>query len=164
MDWVPDLFSGLSLVAVLVIGAVSVSVSNKARVATERSTRLASQDARLRRIEALLDVLIEMRDLFNRQMSLPGRTMDGWQPPYGSPEALERVALGRRVEVRLVLLEDQFASEARTRYLAGSQSVSVWSNGDIEGAIYEAKVLLRLMGEPGLDVERDMRFVPPPEE
>ena len=57
----------------------------------------------------------------------------------------------------------QFASDARTQYLAASQNVSVWPNGDLEGAIYEAKVLLRMMGEPGLDVETDQPAVPPPE-
>ena len=77
MDWVSDLLSGLSLVVVLLIGLRSLSVAERARIASETATRLATQDARLWRIEALIDVVIEMRELFNDQMSLPGRRPGG---------------------------------------------------------------------------------------
>ena len=76
--------SGLSLVAVIIIGWLSIRLGERAAkvaeestraseraagatersvVASERAALLASQDAKIRRIEALLDVVLEMRQL-----------------------------------------------------------------------------------------------------
>jgi hypothetical protein len=131
MDWVSDTLSRASLVVVLVIGIKSVRVADGARMATE-------QDGRMRRVEGLLDVLIEMRDVYNEQTSLPLRLKEGWQPSYNSPEWLARHALSRKLEVRLVLFAE-LDNNSRTSYISRNES---WSAADFETAIVESKMLL----------------------
>src|ERR1039458_6272706 len=104
--WVADLLSGLGLVAVVVIGWLTVRLGRRSTLASERSAeatlrsvkasesaalatqrsvavselaaRLADQDARCRRLEGALDVVLAMRELFNEQ----NETLGTGEPSY----------------------------------------------------------------------------------
>jgi hypothetical protein len=176
MDWagaVADGLSGLSLVAVVVFGTITVRFNKRATAATEGSllvtqkvgeaqertteatekvalateqsvaaselaARLAAQDARVRRAEALLDVLLQMRELFNEQMATHE---SGWMPEHSSPEALAQLALRRKLEARLVPFDAESARLKETNSFA--LSGNIWTNSILETAIEEAKAVLR---------------------
>lgn len=124
---------------------VSTAATLQAAEATERSVaaselaaRLAAQDARVRRIEALLDVLLEMRATFNDQVI----GQHGDEPRvrgYRTPEALERLALCRKLEVRLVPFEQEFAGTG----LPTLTTTYNWMSGGLEDAISQVKDLLK---------------------
>ena len=120
VDPLGDVLSGLSLAAVVVIGWRSIQLGARSAAAAEKSAQasvdaaeasvnaaeatmrsvtasehaafLASQDARLRRLEAVLDVILEMRELFNEQMVAHEMDVPPWVPPRHSPEELGRIA------------------------------------------------------------------------
>lgn len=152
MDALGDAFSGLSLIAVVVIGWRSVRLGARAAHAAEDSARasataateaartadLTTQDARLRRIEAVLDVVLEMREAFNDQMA--AHRDSPWVPPRHSPEELERSALCRKLEGRLVPFEHELDARRSVRSLALTYN---WGSGALEDAIEELKDLLR---------------------
>ena len=152
MHWLADILSGLSLIAVVIIGwktleyghrsteaseksadasVQAAQATERSVVASERAARLAEQDAELRRIESLLDVVLEMRALFNEQSAVTLLL-----PRQGSPEALARLALYRRFEVRLVPFEVKVKPDSNLLLL---KSQANWSSGILEGAITELK-------------------------
>jgi hypothetical protein len=169
------IISGLSLVAVVIIGYRSVKLgerstkasedsakaseaaaeateesaiaSRRAAEATERSVvasdlaaSLAAQDAQIRRIEAVLDVVLNMREIFNEQQFIrqPGHAPP--TPEIHSPEALARLALIRKLEARIVPFEDRFDTSTPTRILTNSY---LWSTIHLEGSIDELKKFLK---------------------
>lgn len=161
MDPLADGLSGASLVAVVIIGWRSIVLGGRAArsaeqsarssesagaatersaAATERAAVLAASDARYRRAEALLDVVLEMRDLFNRQNAIHGSVGSGWNLTNGSPEQLARLALMRSLEGRFVPFETELDSTSNTRILS---TTSLWMSGQLEGAIEEIKAILR---------------------
>jgi hypothetical protein len=125
----------------------SVSVSERAADATERSVAvsermvaLASLDAQYRRVEAVLDVVLEMRQVFNEQEYAHEGEVPPWVPAMHSPETLERLALGRKLEGRLVPLEEVLDARTNVRTLLGAH---FWGSGTLESAITEVKELLK---------------------
>ncbi len=85
-----------------------------------------------------MEVVLEMRDLFNQQHA-SHESM--WVPSYQSPEALQRLALMRVLETRLVLFDDRFGPSTNVAVLLQSFN---WSNHYLEGAIEEVKQELTL--------------------
>ena len=152
MHWLADILSGLSLIAVVIIGwktleyghrsteaseksadasVQAAQATERSVVASERAARLAEQDAEVRRIESLLDVVLEMRALFNEQNAVTQLL-----PSRGSLEALARIALIRRLEVRLVPFETKVKQDSNLHSL---KSQANWSSTNLEGAIAELK-------------------------
>ncbi len=107
--------------------------------ASEAAARLAAQDARIRRIEAALDVVLEMRALFNDQVK--AHEAEGpWGPAHGSTEALARLALSRRLKARLVPFEEdiQLGSDPYTLTTTFN-----WSSTKLESTITLLKVWIK---------------------
>ncbi|MHB1711219.1 MAG: hypothetical protein ACYCV7_07430 [Acidimicrobiales bacterium] len=113
----------------------SVSATEEAATASMRAAKLVEDDARRRRIEAALDVVVEMRALFNEQIEV------------GAPDLglLARLAMSRRLEARMAALE-RYDELAKTRSLV--IEARVWSNTLIEQAITELTCLLRSPAPP----------------
>ena len=152
MQWLADTLSGLSLLAVVIVGCKTLDLGRRSTeaseksatasvqaaratersvVASERAARLAEQDAEVRRIESLLDVVLEMRELFNEQIAVIQLF-----PRRGSPEALARLALCRRFEVRLVPFENKVKPDSNLYSLSIQSS---WTSDNLERAITELK-------------------------
>jgi len=173
------LLSGLSLVAVVIIGSKTLRLGQRSTEASERSAQasveaaaathrsveaseraaiaseeaahatersvfaseraavLAAQDARVRRLEAVMDVLLQMRALFNEQHSL---NPADWVPGINSPEALARLALQRALEARLVPFEDDLPLGVNVRTVP---TTWLWSSTLLEQAIAEIKELMK---------------------
>lgn len=155
--------SAASLVAVVLIGwrtivvthraaqatEASLAVSERAAAATERSTEASQQavqaatyanalmrhDARVRRIEAVLDVLVEMRRVWNEDHFR-------WQGKVnlrsGTEENRRRINLCVQLEARLSLLDPSELPKAR-----GIGREVNWESGTLEDAIDEAHELLK---------------------
>ena len=128
----------------------SATASVKAAEATERSVTaselaaaLAEQDAKIRRIEGVLDVVLEMREVFTAQVVTHEQDIPPWVPALHSPEMLIQTALRRKLEGRLVLFEEQLDSRTATRTLT---TPNLWSSGLLETAIDEVKALLKAAG------------------
>lgn len=181
VQWVADLLAGLSLVAVVVIGWLTLRLGRRSTEASERSAsaaaqaaeatewsatasdraaeasvqaaaatersvaasetaaRLAAQDAQVRRIEAALDVVLEMRALFNDQVK--AHESEGtWVPAYGSAEALARLALSRQLEARLVPFESEIQLGSDPSTLTTSFN---WSSTNLEATITLLKEWIR---------------------
>ncbi len=161
MKWLPDIFSVLSLMAVIAIGyktlqlgqrsakasEASAEASIQAAQATERSViasekaaRLAAHDAQVRRIMSVLDVVLEMRELFNEQVSpivnKPVGPISRQTVQLTSPEKLSRLALSRKLKVRLVPFENKVQESSPLRSLVEGL---FWNTNDLEGAITELK-------------------------
>ena len=166
-DEVPSLLASVSLavsvaslVIVMVIGRKTIRIGEEAvkaereslesaersREVAEASVRQATADAEGRRVERLLDVLIDMRETFNRQEASTGGLglidIRTWPP---SPQEQERLALCRRLEARLPPIEEYFDDKSMVRYLSRSTS---WTSAQLETAILEAKALLRRISKP----------------
>ena len=152
MHWLADILSGLSLIGVVIIGwktleygrrsteaseksadasVQAAQATERSVVASERAARLAEQDAEVRRVESLLDVVLEMRSLFNEQSAATFLI-----PRQGSPEALARLALCRRLEARLVPFEEKVKPDSNLHALNIQAN---WSSTNLEGAIAELK-------------------------
>jgi len=95
---------------------LAAAATERSVAASERAAALAQQDAIYRRVEAVLDVVLAMRDLFNEQRVSHG-TGSPWVPEQNSPEALNRLALMRKLEGRLVPFDDLFDSTTACRLL-----------------------------------------------
>ena len=162
MNLASFLVSLAALLAVVVIGVralgqgersarsseQSAAASVRSAVASERAARIAEGDALLRRLEGLMDVVLQMRELFNDQVSVHD-TM--WVPGYGAPETLARTALMRLLEGRLVLFPERFGAQSSVAVLT---TTHLWSSTYLEGAIEEIKAALREAGAlPGLQSE-----------
>ncbi|KJF18057.1 hypothetical protein [Acidithrix ferrooxidans] len=95
-----------------------------------------------RLLQALLDVTLEMRQLFNDQQFSHTDDVSPWVPALSihSTENLARLVLCRQLEGRLVPFEDELAIGTFARTLATTQD---WSSTYLEGAIEEVKALLR---------------------
>ena len=108
--------------------------------ASQRAARLGAQDARVRHIEAALDVALEIRPVFSDQVAAHARGGAPWVPGYHSFEALMRLALARRLEARLMATGDSLKP--------GSPSFSMitstynWSSGTLEGVINHLSKML----------------------
>lgn len=171
---IADILTGLSLAAVVVIGYVSIRLGRRSTVASERAARaseesaqasvkasdateravaasekaaaLAARDARIRGLESLLEIVLEMRERFNDYYNATGSTT----PDLGSPERLARIALGRKLEARLTPFEDEFptagsppsaiATEKAIRTLRESMN---WSNTLLENVIFDIQDRIR---------------------
>ncbi len=124
----------------LIASRSAAAATERSVVAAERAAALAAQDARLRRLEAALEVILEMREVFNDQ-EMP-HLHDGapWTPARYSPEELQRFACSRQLEGRLVPFEDIFDARTSARTLTTTTN---WSNGLLENAIAELKDAMR---------------------
>lgn len=118
----------------------AAEATERSVAASERAAALAAQDARVRRIESVLDTVLEMRELFNEQQAVHKNDGTPWTPGWGSPEALARLALCRRLEGRLVLFADELGARTSVRTLT---TIENWGSGDLEMAITEVQELLK---------------------
>jgi hypothetical protein len=119
--------------------SLAAAATERSVAASERAAALAEQDAIYRRLEALLDVVLAMRELFNEQHA--SQVLGSpWVPAYNSPEALARLALMRKLEGRLVPFDERFDSNSACRILTTSY---LWSSTHLEQAIEALKQLLR---------------------
>ena len=147
--------SSLSLLTVLVIGLRSIRLGERSATAAERSATASVKAAEATqrsvtasRIDAALEVVLAMREMFNVQKrangylaGLPYET--GWVPAVGTPEATDRTALCHRLEARLVLLEDQLGSNSNAWALT---TTYLWNSTQLDRAVDEAKALLKATG------------------
>jgi len=112
----------------------TAEASAQAAVATERSVvaselaaALAAKDARVPRIEAALDVVLEMRETSTGQL----RTHPvEWPPVFHSPESIARVDLCRRRSVRLVSFAAECGMDSYVRKL--STAGTTWVSGELD--------------------------------
>lgn len=153
--------SALSLIAVILIGRrqlrlgaeqlrlartstrasqESAAASARAGAAAVQAAAKVEQDAVVRRLEAVLEVVIEMRALWNKQTFSAGATGSGLV--RGSPESLARLRLTRQLESRLVVVEEFSAQMAKTEQLVNIFAVGC-GNTQLEGAVFETKQVLR---------------------
>lgn len=154
MNLASFLVSLAALVAVVVIGVrtlgqgersaksseQSAAASERSAVASERAARIAEGDALLRRLEGLMDVVLQMRELFNDQVSAHDSM---WASAPGDSATLARTALMRLLEGRLVLFPERFGAQSCVAVLT---TTYLWSSTYLEGAIKEIKVALREAG------------------
>lgn len=152
MNWVSDLLSGFSLVAVIVIGVYSIQLGRRSTVASETSARssedaakviqrsvnasekaawLAAQDALVCRLEAALDTVGKMLFLFREQVLHPETKQ--------TPD-LERLALCRELDARTVALETKLEGEQCFVDLAMPNH---WTTGNLGSAISKLKDLIK---------------------
>ncbi len=110
--------------------AQAAHATKRSVLASEKAARLAEQDAIVRRIYSVLDVVLEMQ-LFNDQV-----VMSELNPRSGSPEALARLALCRRLEVRLVPFKDKIEPGSDLYVLANGIN---WFSDTLERAITDLK-------------------------
>ncbi len=138
MEVVSAVLSGLSLVAVVVIGAFSVRLGRDASrsaatsaAASIRAVELAEQDAVVRRLERALDIVLEMRRTFNEQMEagLNGPVLD-------EATSLARLNLNRHLESALPAVEA--LSPELESVFAFPQPVS-WNSKSMEDSIRQLK-------------------------
>jgi hypothetical protein len=115
----------------------SAEASARAAEASIRSAAVAESDATRRRLEAVLDVVVEMRALFNEQTAAG---ITGSDLVSGSVPSLERLRLMRAMEARLVSVEE-FADRLKATTLLG-QNYN-YGTTQLEGAINELKAILR---------------------
>lgn len=154
--------SSLSLLVVIIIGLRSVRLGERAAkasedsarasedaakatersvMASERAAALAEQDAKIRRIEGVLDVVLAMREVFHEQGVAHEKDAPPWVPALHSQEMLIQTALRRKLEGRLVLFEEQLDSSTAVRTLTNP---NLWSTGLLEKAIDETEALLKV--------------------
>ncbi len=130
-----------SLVAVVVLGGWTTR-------AAVRAASQAAVDAKLRRVQALLDTVLEMRDTYSSQCIARDR---GWAPAEHSVESLARLTLHRRLEVQLVPFSEPLVA---TRALTHRN----WGFDSLKLAQDEVKdLLLVTVNGP----ERSSRWLPP---
>lgn len=143
----------------MIVGYYSVLLGRRAAVASERAAEgtersvqaskraasLAAQDARYRRAEALLDAVLEMRELLNSQNVAHKDEALVRQPRQSSDEMLQRVALRRKLEGRLVPFEIEATSWTWVQNLFGSRDD--WNTITLEDAIHGVRALMRSMIE-----------------
>jgi hypothetical protein len=178
---VPSALSGASLIAVIWIGLRSVRATDEATDvmrsmnretersanATERSastTELSVEatgqlvgvtrdlsaagmrDDHLRRLARVLDVVIEMRQTFNQIHILGHPDLVDSQP-----QTLAKLALCRRLEAAVVLVEDDFPSGSAVSKLINQQG---WSSGVLEQGIEDVKGVMRAVSASGVQPSR----------
>ena len=131
---------------------VATSASLRSALASEATSALASQDARVRRTEFLLELVLEMRELFNYQVAPLEVKATSWDEAIDSPNALARLALARRLEWRLVLFENIFDQNSATWRLA-VDSIYGWRSPIFDESIADIKGLLRGIVTPLSDTE-----------
>lgn len=123
----------------------AAEATERSVVASERAAALAAQDARLRRIEAVLDVVLNMREVFNEQIAQQQPGHPPFTPGMHDPEALARLALMRKLEARIVPFGDRFNSATPSHLLTTSY---LWSTIHLEGSIEELKGFLKATANP----------------
>ena len=167
MELAALVLSGLSFVAVILIGGrqlrlgreqlrlarkstsasqQSAAASGRAAEASVRAAAKAEQDAVVRRLEAVLEVVIEMRALWNDQTF--GAGPSGSNFVSGSPEILARLRLMRQLESRLVVVEQFVADMVKTEKLVHIFADAGCGTSQLDGAIFETKKVLREAGRP----------------
>jgi hypothetical protein len=122
---------------------IATDATLRSALASEASAASANQDARIRRLELVLDAVLEMRELFNDQVIAQGETATDWGEPAHSPKALARLALSRKLEGRVVLFEKEFDQTSSVWRLA-HDSLFGWRSNIFEEAIESIKGMLRL--------------------
>lgn len=108
--------------------------------ALESSADQTAQDVRVRRLQDLHDVVVEMRAMFNEQHRTHSQDLEVWAPGYGSPETQARLALQNKLRGRTVLFEHEPNALPRTQSLLDTFN---WSNGQLEDALDEIRTLIR---------------------
>lgn len=121
---------------------VATDATLRSALASEKTAALANQDARIRRLESVLEAVLEMRELFNDQVIARGETATGWDETTHSPNALARLAQSRTLEGRIVLFEKEFDQNSSVWRLT-HDSLFGWRSNIFEDAIESVKGLLR---------------------
>ncbi len=161
MELATIVLSGLSFVAVVLIGGrqlrlgreqlrlarksasasqQSAAASERAAEASVRAAAKAEQDAVVRRLESVLEVVTEMRALWNEQTVAGGAS--GSELVSGSPEILARLRLMRQLESRLVVVEQFAADMEKTKNLAHVFADAGCGSVQLDRAIDETKRVL----------------------
>lgn len=118
----------------------AAEATERSVAASERAAALAATDARVRRIESVLDTVLAMREVFNEQNAAHESEVPPWTPSLHAPEALARLALCRKLEGRLVPFTDELDASTSVRTLTTTQN---WNSGLLEFAISEVSELLK---------------------
>jgi hypothetical protein len=121
---------------------IATDATLRSALASETSAALANQDARIRRLESVLEVVLEMRELFNDQVLAKGESATDWGEPIHSPNALARLALSRKLEGRIVLFEKEF-DQTSVVWRLSHDSLFGWRSNIFEEAIESIKEMLR---------------------
>jgi hypothetical protein len=111
-------------------------------VAQERDR--AAEQVRIRRVQSLLTLVLEMRDLFNEQAVSHEADQTAWAVPLHSPEALARLSLGRKLEAQLASFGSHFHPATAIHRLTTSY---LWSSQCLDEAVRELTEELGLGGE-----------------
>ena len=165
MELAAIVLSGLSFIAIVLIGGrqlrlgteqlrlarkstrasqQSAAASERAAEASVRAAAKAEQDGVVRHLEAVLEVVIEMRALWNDQSFAAGAGESSLVS--GSPETLARLRLMRQLESRLVVVEQFAAWMEKTENLMHVFADPGCGNARLEEAIDETKKVLRGAG------------------
>lgn len=123
----------------------AAKATERSAVASERTASIAAQDARIRRVEAVLDTVIEMRDLFSAQYIAHEHETPPWVPAFHSREAIDRIALTRKLDARLVPFTHEFNASTKVRTLTTTDN---WGTDILETAITEVRDLLMVEVSP----------------
>ena len=126
MDVISLIIAGLSFVAVIVVGTITL--------------RWAKHDYWVRRKEAVLDVVLEMRTLYSEQWVAAGKTYV--EPDWESPEGVARDNLRRKLGARLALFPDHLSSYDKMRSLANEPGTP-WELDHLVEAVDEGVALVR---------------------
>lgn len=118
----------------------AAKATERSVMASERAAALAEQDAKCRRLESVLEVVVKMREVFNEQLFVVHEGDTTWTPGPHSAEALDRLVLCRRLESRLVLVEHQLDASSPAKLLT---TTYLWTTNFMEQAIDEVKGLLK---------------------
>jgi hypothetical protein len=130
----------------------SAKATERAVKASERGVALAEQDAKCRRLAGVLEVVMEMRELYNEQLIanayIPGgfSYLTGWQPATGSPEMVDRTALYSKLMGRLVLVEKELGPNSKVQALTSTGCL--WTTGQLDGAVDDVTAVLRTAAMP----------------
>ena len=116
----------------------SAQATERAVKASERAATLAEQVAKLRRVAGVMDVVLEMREIFNEQ--IVANSQEPWVPAYSSLETVARTALMRKLEGRLVFFEHELDSTTSVRTLTTTYN---WSTTILDQAVTEVTDLLK---------------------
>jgi hypothetical protein len=113
--------------------------------ASEQAAGLAAQDARVRRMEAVLDTLLEMRQLFSEQWAAHEDEVPEWKLHHHSPEHLARLDLNRKLQARLVPFDYELDPTNPTTSVPALARMPTenWGSQTLEQAVSEVSDLLR---------------------
>lgn len=120
------IIAGLSFVAVIVVGTITL--------------RWAKHDYRVRRKEAVLDVLLEIRTLYSEQWVAADKKYV--EPGWETPEGVARDNLRRKLSARLAVFSDRLSSYDLIQELANNPK-RLWGLPYLNDAVDQGVALMR---------------------